>query len=138
MDLLNRAVVIPAREVVVYRAPWRQVLGNVTPLASCAQNIHHTVHHLAHHHLTLAATMLGGRDQGLDQGPFLVGQVTWVTQPVTVVAGAVFRRPHLAPHAAVPTIESQAIRVAQAPRITDSNDSQTFRTDTQEGRADRH
>src|ERR1700729_2350301 len=98
MDLLNRAVVIPAREVVVYRASRWQVLGDVTPLATGAENIHHTVHHLAHHDLTLAATMLGRRDQGFDQRPFLVGQVTRITQLVTVVAGAVFRRPHLAPH----------------------------------------
>ena len=56
MDLLNRAVVIPAREVVVYRASWRQVLGDVTPLASCAQNIHHTVHHFPHHHLAFRAS----------------------------------------------------------------------------------
>src|SRR4029077_21280019 len=86
---------------------------------------------LAHHHLTLAATMLGRRDQELDQGPFLVGQVARVAQLVTVIAGTVFRRPHLAPHEAAPEIESQVIRVAQAPRITDSNDSQSFRTNTE-------
>ena len=40
MDLLQRAVVAPQAKVVVYRAAWRQILRNVAPLASGAEDIH--------------------------------------------------------------------------------------------------
>src|SRR5271157_2075120 len=37
VDLFDRPVVIPAGEVVVHRAPWRQILGDVAPLAPGAE-----------------------------------------------------------------------------------------------------
>src|SRR5271170_8426865 len=43
VDLLDRPVVVPAGEVVMHRALWRQVLGDVSPLATSAQHIHHAV-----------------------------------------------------------------------------------------------
>ena len=49
MDVLERAVVIRARQVIVHRALRRQILGQIAPLAA-VPDIHHAVDHLAHHH----------------------------------------------------------------------------------------
>jgi len=113
VDLLQRAIVIPADEVIVHRA--EQI---------------HGVDHFTHVHLTMAAAVLCRRDQRLDVRPFLVGQITWVAQLVPVVPVTVFDRSHMAPRESVPEIESQSIRAVQGRPLTDSNDSQTFRTDT--------
>src|SRR5262249_26357887 len=131
MHPLDRAVIIPAGQIVVHRALWGQVLGQIAPLAAGAQHIHHTVHHFSHHHRAVAPTMFGWWDLRLDQRPLLIGQVRWVAQLVAVVAGAVLGRPHPAPLAKqAPWTESQVIRAAQAQPATDSNDSHSFRTDT--------
>src|SRR5262249_29791983 len=134
MHPLDRAVIIPAGQIVVHRALWGQVLGQIAPLAAGAQHIHHTVHHFSHHHRAVAPTMFGWWDLRLDQRPLLIGQVRWVAQLVAVVAGAVLGRPHPAPLAKqAPWTESQVIRAAQAQPATDSNDSHSFRTDTEIG-----
>src|SRR5262249_17798736 len=65
-----------------------------TPLASRAQNIHDPVHHFAHLDMALVAAALGGRDQWFDMRPFIVGQVTRISQFAAVVTSAVLRRPH--------------------------------------------
>ena len=59
MDLLQRAVVAPQAKVVIHRAAWRQILRNVTPLASGAQDIHDAFHHVAHIDAPFAAAALG-------------------------------------------------------------------------------
>src|SRR5439155_8024255 len=94
MDAIQRAVVAPQVEIVEQCAAWWQVFRDRTPLASRAQNIHNPVHHFAHLDMALVATPLRGRDQRFDMRPFIVGQVTRVSQFAAVVTSAVLRRPH--------------------------------------------
>src|SRR3954452_11931038 len=47
VESVERAVVLPAAEVVVHRAARGQVLRDRAPLAAGAQHIHQPVHHLA-------------------------------------------------------------------------------------------
>jgi len=63
MDAIERAIMVPAAEIAVYRAARRQVLWQRRPLATCAENIHQPVDNLAHHDRPLVAASLGGWDQ---------------------------------------------------------------------------
>jgi hypothetical protein len=59
MHSLQRAVPTPQAKIAVHRAAWRQVLRDVSPLATSAQNIDHAIDHLAQVDSALAATTLG-------------------------------------------------------------------------------
>ena len=98
MDAIERAVPGPQAEVIMHGASGGQVFGKTAPLAASAENVHHAVDHLAQINAALAAATLARRNQRLDMRPFLIGQVARIAQRVTVVAGAVFGGPHLAPH----------------------------------------
>src|SRR5262249_26021064 len=103
-------------------AARRQIFRDRTPLASRAQNIHDPVHHFAHLDMALVAAALGGRDQWFDMRPFIVGQVTRISQFAAVVTSVVLRRPH----------RWCPSRIRSPLRITnDSKDSKCFRTDTE-------
>jgi len=117
MDTIQRAIVAPPTEIIVHGAACRQILGNVAPLTSRAQHIHQPVHHLAHGNRTLPAASLRRRYQLLNAIPLRVGQIARVAEPVTVVAGAVLCRPHLAPLRVGAQIESQFIQWLQ-PNLT--------------------
>ena len=93
MDAIQRAVVAPQVEIVEKCAAWWQIFRDRTPLASRAQNIHDPVHHFAHLDMTLVAAALGGRDQWFDMRPFIVGQVTRISQFAAVVTSAGLRPP---------------------------------------------
>src|SRR5580692_603340 len=114
MDLLQRAVPAPQTEVAVHRTAWRQIFGDITPLAAGAQHIHHAVDDLAHVHRALAAAALGRRDQWLDQPPLRAGQVAWIAQRIAVIAMAVRGRPRRAPPASVSRDESHLSEPDQA------------------------
>jgi len=134
MDPVERAVPVPQAQVVMHGAARRQVFGQIAPLATGAQDVHHPVDHLAQVDPPLAATRLAGRKERLDQRPFLVGQIARIAQPVAVVAGAVLGRPHGAPQTNQRIGAPQRITTDSALqaifRLTDSHDSQTPRTDT--------
>ena len=121
MKPVERTVVLPAAEVVVHRAAWRQVLRDRTPLTAGAQHIHQAVHDLTDVHSPLVAASLGARDLHLGQRPFLIGQVAGVTQLTAVIPGAVLDSPHRA---------APANRGSQDGIITDSQDSTCSWTDT--------
>src|SRR5208283_1817731 len=93
MNTLKRAVVAPQIEIGPHRALGRQILWQGAPLAARAQHIHDAIEHFALIHFALAAAALGWRDQRLDEAPFLIGEVAWVTQLATVVTLAVFCSP---------------------------------------------
>src|SRR5271166_3881900 len=97
VDAIERAIPVPQAEIIMHGATRRQVFGQIAPLAAGAEDVHHAVHHLAHDDPPLAAASLAGRDERLHERPFLVGQIAWITQPVAIVAGAIFGRPHAAP-----------------------------------------
>src|SRR4051795_8887728 len=92
----QRAVPGPQGQVVVHRAPRRQVLGQGAPLAPGGQDVEDAVQDLAHVHRALAAAALRRRDEGLDQCPFLVRQVARVAQSRTVVDLPLLHGPHRA------------------------------------------
>src|SRR3954453_4040456 len=66
--------------------------------------------------------------------PFRVGQVARVTQLVTVVERAVFGGPHSGSRGCSPTGTHRGVEPVKRispPAVTDSNDSQSLRTDTE-------
>ena len=97
MNAIQRAVPGPKVEITKQRALRRQVFGNITPLASCAQHIHEAVHDFPRLNGALASAALGRRDQGLDMRPLIVRSIARIAQLVTIVFRAVFGRPHRRP-----------------------------------------
>lgn len=89
VDVRQGPVPVPTPEAAAGRAARGLVPGDRPPLAAGAQDTHQAVDHLAHHNRSRAAAGPGGRDEGLDQRPFAIGQITWVAQPAAVAAGAV-------------------------------------------------
>src|SRR6266478_2879438 len=64
--------------------------------------------------MALVAAAFGGRDQWFDIRPFIVGQVTRISQFAAVVTSAVLRRPHRgAPLESGHHFESQTIQRIQ-------------------------
>src|SRR5476651_971473 len=94
MDSFQCAVICPQIEVVVDRASRRQVFRDRAPLTAGRENIHEAVNHLPHDHRALATASLARPDQWFDQSPFVVGQITRISQLAAVVTGAVLARPH--------------------------------------------
>jgi hypothetical protein len=78
MDAPQRAVVVPAAEIVVHCAARRQVLWQRGPLAARAQDIHQSVDDLPLDDGSLVPTPLGGRNEWSDNRPLAVGQVAGV------------------------------------------------------------
>ena len=75
----------------------------------------YTIQNLADIDPTPPSTTLCWRNRRLDQRPFCIGQVAWITQTAPISSAAVFRFPHLAPPALmrVPGKESQPIPLTQ-------------------------
>src|SRR5262249_48662853 len=97
MNALQRAIPGPQVEIGPYRALRRQVLGQRLPLAARRQHVENAVQNLAHIDRALAAAVLGGWDHGLDNPPFGVDQITWITKTAAVCCSkAVFQLPHRA------------------------------------------
>src|SRR5262249_36989167 len=97
MNALQRAIPGPQVEIGPYRALRRQVLGQRLPLAARRQHVENAVQNLAHIDRALAAAVLGGGEHGLDNHPFGVNQITWITKTAAVCCSkAVFRLPHRA------------------------------------------
>src|SRR5262249_2106377 len=94
VDAIESAVATPKYKIVMYRALWRKVLGQCAPLTTRAQDVHDPVHHLPDINRSFVAARLDGRDQRRDMRPFLVRQITRISQPAAVVTFAILRRPH--------------------------------------------
>ena len=121
VDTIERSVRVPAPQIVVHRAPWRQVLRQRRPLAASAQDVHDPVDHRALIDGPPVAAALGGWDQRGDDRPFFVGQIARVAQLAAVVFRPVLGRPH-----GHPSPGSHQPR----PVTTDSNHAICSRTDT--------
>src|SRR6516164_2420322 len=114
MDALKRALVAPQIEVMPHRASRRKILRQRPPLATGGEHVHDGVHDLALVNCTFASAPLGGRNLRLDQLPFLIGHIAWVTQITAVIELAVFRRPHRRPlRIMAALLESQQIPMTQ-------------------------
>src|SRR5215472_1928527 len=94
VDAIESAVATPQYKIVMYRALRRKVLGQGAPLTTRAQDVHDPVHHLPDINRSFVAAALGARDQRRDMRPFLVRQITRITQPAAVVTFAIPWRPH--------------------------------------------
>src|SRR4051812_49848341 len=85
----QRAVALPAHEVVMHGAARGQVLGQGAPLAARAQDVEHCVEHLAQNNPALPPRpALRDVYEGAGQVPFGVGHVTRITQALAVVGTA--------------------------------------------------
>ena len=94
MDARQRAVVVPAPEIVIDRAAWRQILRQRGPLAASAQDIHQTIDDRPLIDGSLIAAPLGRGDQWFDQCPLLIRQVARVAQLAAIIPAAILGRPH--------------------------------------------
>src|SRR5271154_3825987 len=126
----QRSVVPPALEVVEQGASRRQVPGDIAPLTPGAQNVQEAIDHLAFIDLASATTTLGWRDQVLQVPPFLVGQVTWIAQLVPVVPRTVLSGPHHTLRESTRSSNHSRVNGFKPPVLTDSKDSESYRTDT--------
>src|SRR5581483_7922006 len=77
-DLLPGAIPTPPAEVVVDGPPGWEVVGQGAPGAALAGVVEQGVDDLAHVGLAGAAAGPGGGNQGLQDGPLLIGQVTGI------------------------------------------------------------
>jgi len=94
MDAPQRAVPVPALEVFVQRAAWRQVTGDRAPLAAGAENVEQALQYSSLIDSAFVPAALSRRDQRRNQRPLRIGQVAWVAQLATVVERAVLGGPH--------------------------------------------
>src|SRR5437899_12234675 len=83
VDAIESDVATPQYYIVIFRALRRKVLGQGAPLTPRAQDIHDPVHHLPDINRSFVAAGLGGRDHRRDMRPFLVRQITRISQPAT-------------------------------------------------------
>src|ERR1035437_4830742 len=94
MDAIQYAVTAPVAEISINRAFGRQVLGDVTPLASRAQHVHDAVENFPHVDFALASAAFRLRYQRCDISPFLVRGIAGVSQKIAVVMPSILVRPH--------------------------------------------
>ena len=76
---IQRAVVGPKIEVAMDRTLRRQVFRDRAPLASGGEYVHEAAHDLTHNRGALVTPGFTGRDQQLDQFPFVVSQIARIT-----------------------------------------------------------
>ena len=108
MQPIEGPIVGPATKVMVNCALGRQIFGTCPPLAASAQYVHQTVYNLTDIHRPLVAATLGRPDQGRNQRPFSIRQITRIPQITAFIRNAIFVRPHLtAPANRTRSIESQ-------------------------------
>ena len=123
MDAIQRAVQAPIAKITIDRAAGRQVLGKVTPLASCAQHVHDAVERLSHVGFASAASPPRRRNERFNMRPLPVRQVARIANDRACI--------WLGSRSSTSTTpESDRL-----PRITtDSRDSTSFETDTEVAR----
>ena len=97
MDPIEHAVAHPFLEVIIHRGVRRKIFWQLPPLATRAIYIADRIEHLAHIRLALAPARAGRWDHRLDDSPFLVGHITWITSNSRLVHLALFVRPHGSP-----------------------------------------
>src|ERR1039457_3175141 len=76
---LPRAVVTPALEIIVGGALGLQVMGQHIPLATGTVLVEQRIEHLAHIDGAWRSTGFGRWDQGFQNGPLVIREVSWVS-----------------------------------------------------------
>jgi hypothetical protein len=117
MDSIQRAIANPPRKIVMQRAARRKVFWNRPPLAASAQDVHHAVHDGPHIGPPLTAAASGGRDQRPDMRPFVIGQITRISQVIAVVFRPVLVPMEAPPRIMIGPIESNRLKgIKKSPR----------------------
>ena len=96
MYALQGPVPFPQIQVHRNRCARRKVFGQRAPLAAGSQQTESRVHDLTHIHCPRAATALGRTDVRCNQRLLFIGQISWVTQITSLLAGTVLGGPHAA------------------------------------------
>jgi len=73
----------------MHGASGGQIFGQRAPLAAGAEHVHHAVDYLAHVDAPFATAAFGRRDQRLDMRPFLIRQVTRISQTTPLSSAAI-------------------------------------------------
>jgi len=114
MNALQRHVITPNVKIFEQRATWGQVLGDRSPLASGAQNVHQAIHDLTYIHAPSAATSLGRWDQPRNMIPFIIRHITRVMKFAPVIRTSIFGYPHRScPQIGDKTFESHPTHMIQ-------------------------
>jgi hypothetical protein len=131
MQPLQRTVAGPSDEVLVDRAPGRQVLRDGAPLTPGAENLHHPVRHLTNIDRALVAAALGRRNQRPNLAPLRLAQFALVARMMaTVIAIPPLAGPHIAHNSAKGDKMVAHSKTSRVGLLTDSKDSICSRTDT--------
>ena len=94
MHAIEHAVARPFPEITVDRRRRGKILGQQPPLAARAVQIANGVEDLADIGLAFSATGVRRRDHRLDDGPFGVVAVTWVSTGTRFMLAALPLGPH--------------------------------------------
>src|SRR3979411_1544407 len=94
MNSFQCTVIGPQIEVVVDRAFRWQIFRDRAPLTAGRENVHEAIHYFPHDHPAFPTASLARGDQGVDQCPFVIGQIARISQLAAVVTAAVLARPH--------------------------------------------
>ena len=97
MNSHERAIPIPAVEIIVECRAGRKVFWDGAPLAAGAQDVHQAVDDLALIHMASVAAALGRRNAWRDMRPFRVGEIALIAQSTAVVSSTVIVGPHRRP-----------------------------------------
>src|SRR3954465_9243112 len=93
VNCFQRAIVPPFIEVAPHGAFGREILGEITPLAAGPHEIQNGVHDVAHGGLARATSRID-RDDGLDERPLAIGQVTRILLASHILFYAAAQREH--------------------------------------------
>src|SRR5271156_6507290 len=94
MDPIERAIPAPIAEIAKHCTLGRQILGDIAPLASRAQHIHHAFHQLTLTPLASAPATARPRNKRRNLRPLRVRQIARISQMIAIISGAICVRPH--------------------------------------------
>jgi hypothetical protein len=108
MNLLPGSIEPPTAVVIVDRAPGRELVGDVPPLAAGPDEVEYGVDNIANVHRTSSSAGHGRRDQGSDASPLDIGEVGGIRFPIHPFGLPLNPPSHTAsnPTAALSTVES--------------------------------
>src|SRR5260370_14288416 len=115
VDLTPQTAVAPGVEVMLNRGVGREILGQQAPLAAALRQIEDRVDHRSQRRRARATATLVRRGQKrLDDGPFGIGCIACIAQPVASILRASDFGPHLVPPSCLATTtESQTAEITQ-------------------------
>src|SRR3990172_8236943 len=123
MDAIQDAVTRPLPKIVVDGGARWKILRQLAPLTAGAQHIADRIHHIAHVGFALAPALARRRDRRLDERPFRVRQIAWITPTARLLQ----LKPIPFPHCNLPTPSVSTYKIT-----FQSFDPTTFRTGSEQ------